>query len=102
MNAFLKRFSHFIRSEPLASFGILVIVVFAFLRIWRISFPGETVFDEVYFPKMAWQYLTGEAFFDIHPPLGKLMIAVGESIFGNTTLGWRIVSLLFGLGILPL
>lgn len=39
------------------------------------GYPNETVFDEVHFGKFVSGYYTGEYFFDIHPPLGKLMIA---------------------------
>ena len=81
--------------------GLAVIALFVFFRLWRLNLPGETVFDEVYFPKMAAQYLAHQSFFDIHPPLGKLMIAVAESIFGNTTVGWRIVPALFGIITIP-
>lgn len=35
------------------------------------------IFDEWYHAKFAWNYLNGVPFFDIHPPLGKLMIAWG-------------------------
>lgn len=37
--------------------------------------PNETVFDEVHFGKFISGYFTHEYFFDIHPPLGKLMIS---------------------------
>ena len=37
--------------------------------------PNETVFDEVHFGKFISGYYTREYYFDIHPPLGKLMIA---------------------------
>src|SRR3989338_7904414 len=37
--------------------------------------PNETVFDEVHFGKFVSGYYTGKYYFDIHPPLGKLMIA---------------------------
>lgn len=89
------------KKKPWVVAALAVIAVFVFLRIWRLHLPAETVFDEVYFPKMASQYLAGEKFFDIHPPLGKLIIAVGEIIFGNTTFGWRIMPLLAGIAIIP-
>lgn len=81
--------------------ALIVMGLFVFLRLWRLNLPAETVFDEVYFPKMAHQYLIGESFFDIHPPLGKLLIALGELVAGNTPLGWRLMSALTGVLILP-
>lgn len=81
--------------------ALVAIGIFIFLRLWRLGSPAATVFDEVYFPKMAYQYLTGEAFFDIHPPLGKLMIAAAEIIAGNTPIGWRLMSAITGVLMLP-
>ena len=43
--------------------------------------PSETVFDEVHFGKFISGYYTHEYFFDIHPPLGKLMIAGFAKLF---------------------
>ncbi|MEK7507308.1 MAG: phospholipid carrier-dependent glycosyltransferase [Patescibacteria group bacterium] len=37
--------------------------------------PKETVFDEVHFGKFISGYFTGNYFFDIHPPLGKLLLS---------------------------
>ena len=44
--------------------------------------PAETVFDEVHFGKFVSGYFTGQYFFDIHPPLGKLMIAGMAKVSG--------------------
>ncbi len=81
--------------------GLAVIALFVALRFWRLGQPTDTVFDEVYFPVMAHQYLIHQNFFDIHPPLGKLIIAASELIFGNRAIGWRAASLLTGVAILP-
>ena len=43
--------------------------------------PNQTVFDEVHFGKFISGYYTHEYYFDIHPPLGKLMIAGFAKIF---------------------
>ncbi|MDP3057330.1 MAG: phospholipid carrier-dependent glycosyltransferase [bacterium] len=46
------------------------IVHFAFL-----AYPNQTIFDEIYFGKFAAAYFNHQYYFDIHPPLGKLIIA---------------------------
>ncbi|BAZ41204.1 glycosyl transferase family protein [Calothrix sp. NIES-4101] len=47
------------------------------LRFWGLERFNTLVFDEVYYAKFGNNYLTGVPFFDGHPPLGKLIIAVG-------------------------
>ena len=47
--------------------------------LWQ---PSETVFDEVHFGRFASAYFTGAYYFDIHPPLGKLLIALGAFLGG--------------------
>ena len=39
---------------------------------------------------------TGCGEYVVQPPLGKLVMAVGEWLFGLTTLGWRVAPALFG------
>ena len=36
----------------------------------------QVVFDEYHFGKFVNGYITGEYFFDIHPPLGKLLLCL--------------------------
>lgn len=47
------------------------------LRFWGLERFNTFVFDEVYYAKFGNNYLTHTPFFDGHPPLGKLIIAVG-------------------------
>src|SRR3989338_6046078 len=56
--------------------GIGLVTHFAFF-----GHPNQTVFDEVHFGKFVSGYYTHEYYFDIHPPLGKLMIAGFAKIF---------------------
>ncbi len=58
----------------------------ALLRFWNLGELQQLVFDEVYFPKYAHNYLTGTYFFDSHPPLSKYLIAAGIWLHNN--LAW--------------
>jgi len=77
-------------------FLALLIIGSFILRIWHLGAIKEEIFDEVYFVKFAKNYLNGVSFFDIHPPLGKLILAIGIKIFDDTHFGWRIMPAIFG------
>lgn len=53
-------------------------------RFWQIGWPQSLVFDEVYFRDFAASYLSGQFFFDIHPPLIKLLFAGVGALTGLT------------------
>lgn len=69
----------------------------------RQSFLNSTYFDEIYHARTAWENLNGIYPYEIsHPPLGKLIIAIGISIFGMSPFGWRFMGTLFGVLMLPI
>jgi dolichyl-phosphate-mannose-protein mannosyltransferase len=62
---------------------IIVFTALAFAtRFFYFGKPNEIVFDEVYFGKFAINYFSGENYFDIHPPFGKLLLFFFAKIFG--------------------
>ena len=92
-------------------------------RVWRLDDPfdgttgnGALIFDEKYYVNAARVLLnlhvachsdgTGcDPYNNLpggidpnaeHPPLGKLFIAAGMKVFGDSPLGWRIAPLIFG------
>ena len=101
----------------------ITITAMAFaLRIWNVGFPNKILFDETYYAKEAWGILQSgyerkwtdgkesnpqiaqgdlsgfleDPAYVVHPPLGKQLIAVGESMFGMNGFGWRFASVIFG------
>ena len=60
------------------------------------------IFDEVYHARTAYEHLHGIPPYEItHPPLGKLLIAVGIALLGMHPLGWRISGWLIGVLMIP-
>ncbi|MFN3926528.1 MAG: phospholipid carrier-dependent glycosyltransferase [Pseudanabaenaceae cyanobacterium] len=76
---------------------IALLVFLAFVpRFWQLEGVADIVFDEVYYPKFAQNYLQGISFFDAHPPLGKYLIALGIKLFGYQPWGYRFMPALAG------
>ena len=91
------------------------------VRVWNVGRPDRLVFDETYYAKDAWSLLqrgyvqdyvkdadqrildgrltdltTGEPSWVVHPEGGRLLIAVGEKLFGLDSFGWRISAVVIG------
>jgi dolichyl-phosphate-mannose-protein mannosyltransferase len=81
-----------------------VTLVGGILRLIRVADPPGYVFDEVYYAKDAcWYVNTSSSLCEVdiettqvHPPLGKWLIAVGVRLFGFDSFGWRISAVVAG------
>ncbi|KAK3830596.1 MAG: Dolichyl-phosphate-mannose-protein mannosyltransferase-domain-containing protein [Linnemannia elongata] len=60
----------------------ILVTIAVFVRIWKLAIPSAVVFDEQHFGGFAADYLRGEFFMDIHPPLGKMLFAVVAYMLG--------------------
>jgi predicted membrane-bound dolichyl-phosphate-mannose-protein mannosyltransferase len=112
-----RRFAEFRRgslprpSDPVVTLGwlrldtimlVLLTTAAAALRFWHLGHPAEIVFDEVHFVGQARHYLHGESFLDPHPPLAKLLIALGILAFGDHPWAWRLGTATVGTCMIPI
>ena len=67
------------------------------------SYFNGMIFDEIYHARTAYENIHNMSVYEwTHPPLGKLIIALGVLIFGMKPFGWRIMGALFGVAMVPL
>ena len=80
--------------------AVAIVVVFALSLaafLWDVDTPNVMMFDETWYVPTAQKWLAaGEMMHEEHPPLGKLMIALGMWLFGDNPFGWRVMSAGFG------
>ena len=64
------------------NFPILcILLVGIFLRFFNLgTIPGET-FDEVFYPLYGLNYISGEKFFSVHPPMGNYLMSFGIYLY---------------------
>jgi len=82
----------------------LVTLVAAVLRFVRLDLPKSIVFDETYYAKDSCWYVNvseqiceiGYEQTNVHPPLGKWLIAIGIRLFGYDSFGWRVAAAVAG------
>ncbi|BES91409.1 dolichyl-phosphate-mannose-protein mannosyltransferase activity [Nesidiocoris tenuis] len=55
---------------------VLISVLSISTRFYKVSEPDHVCWDEVHFGKMGSWYINRTFFFDVHPPLGKMLIAL--------------------------
>ena len=102
-----------------ALMAVGVALLAGLLRLAALADPHALVFDEVFYARGAFSLtelgyegdwtgedsafaegdtsgLTTEGDFVVHPMVGKLLIALGIELLGNTPVGWRIVGALMG------
>lgn len=65
----------------MAVVAFLTLLAFA-LRFYKINHPDQVVFDEVHFGKFAAHYISREYYFDVHPPLAKLLFGLAGWFVG--------------------
>jgi len=73
---------------------LVALTIIAILtRFVMLNYPRQVVFDEFHFGKFINGYLTGEYFFDIHPPLGKLLLAFSGWLGGydGKSMAWAAI-----------
>lgn len=74
---------------------LLLLLLASVTRLWAFGYPDRIVFDELYFAKFVTHYFLHSYYFDIHPPLAKLLMAGVSHIAGadpNLTFGYTAIN----------
>ncbi|XP_054714232.1 protein O-mannosyl-transferase 2-like [Uloborus diversus] len=99
-----------------AIFAVITAIAFG-TRLYKIEEPDHVCWDETHFGKMGSWYINHTFFFDVHPPLGKMLIGLsgkltgyngtfafnkpGDKYLDHQYLGMRLFCVLLGTIIIP-
>lgn len=61
---------------------IVIVALTAGTRFYKVTEPKHVCWDETHFGKMGSWYINRTFFFDVHPPLGKMLIALSGYLTG--------------------
>ncbi|EXF84757.1 dolichyl-phosphate-mannose-protein mannosyltransferase [Colletotrichum fioriniae PJ7] len=67
--------------EPIIA-PIIFTAVAIFTRLWRIGISDIVTWDEAHFGKFGSHYIKHEYYFDVHPPLGKMLVGLSGVLAG--------------------
>jgi dolichyl-phosphate-mannose--protein O-mannosyl transferase len=67
------------------------------------TYYNGAMWDEVFYGSAAYDYIHGLPSYGTgHPPLGTIIMTIGIRLFGMTPFGWRFMSAVFGILMVPL
>ncbi|KAL0782602.1 hypothetical protein CaCOL14_000507 [Colletotrichum acutatum] len=67
--------------EPIIA-PVIFTAVAIFTRLWRIGISDIVTWDEAHFGKFGSHYIKHEYYFDVHPPLGKMLVGLSGVLAG--------------------
>eukprot|EP00730_Choanoeca_flexa_P014094 TRINITY_DN6033_c0_g1_i1.p1 TRINITY_DN6033_c0_g1~~TRINITY_DN6033_c0_g1_i1.p1 ORF type:complete len:773 (+),score=123.18 TRINITY_DN6033_c0_g1_i1:81-2321(+) len=108
--------------DPILRKDLLYLTIFTIValatRFYDIRYPDSVCWDETHFGKFANHYLKNTFYFDVHPPLAKMLIALagyltnyrgdfefkepGQAYGATPYLGMRYLSALLGAMLIPM
>uniref|UniRef100_A0A1Y1KVA5 Protein O-mannosyl-transferase 2 n=2 Tax=Photinus pyralis TaxID=7054 RepID=A0A1Y1KVA5_PHOPY len=99
------------------AFGVICFLTLA-TRFYKVQEPAHVCWDETHFGKMGSWYINRTFFFDVHPPLGKMLIGLagyvtgydgtfpfdkpGDKYYNTSYIGMRVFCTAVGATIVPM
>lgn len=112
----LSVFKHMPRGDMF--FLLLYTLLSIFTRLYRIGSNARVVWDEAHFGKFGSYYIRRTFYFDVHPPLGKILVGLagvlsgydgsfdfdsgGKYPEGVNYVGMRVIMAIYGIAMVPI